>query len=443
VYEASPYTPPTIPFNIATVASHVALNWTSVILDKLEVLSHSSLSDQIAPFLGDLSTTSLTTLFATVLALLFVVARSLMHRSSFSYPYANGGRSPYQSYTLPPNRDQLPDLVNYIDEDYTLLSPSSNRRAQAPPLLEDENEPDRIHITYRGDTWKLDFPPFSIAEEKVPVRFVRERVATSLGVDPGRVRLIYKDRELKRDETPLRQYGCKQNSEIAVVVQSDPREYESRRNQHSGSDSDSIVSANRTKKEDDRNLTRSGSSYRRRDGDGRHATSNGYLHPSHHSTPTSGNTPPRQPSPARMTGTSPATSVPQRQPSPTTAPTARRPSPRPSPTSSPRTGTPAIVPPADQSTPLGKIQGLRYEFHTEWIPKLEAFIRSPPTDRESRDKEYRRLNEIVYRRVFDAGDAIEPEGPDKDEMRTLRKTLYAEAHDITKDLDKFKPRDGK
>lgn len=82
---------------------------------------------------------------------------------------------------------------------------------------------------------------------------------------------------------------------------------------------------------------------------------------------------------------------------------------------------------------------MRYEFHTEWAPLLHRFIRNPPPDKDDRNKEYRRLNEIVYKKVFEQGDAIEPEGPDKEEIRATRKQLYNEAQSVLKELDKFKP----
>lgn len=84
---------------------------------------------------------------------------------------------------------------------------------------------------------------------------------------------------------------------------------------------------------------------------------------------------------------------------------------------------------------------MRYEFHTEWAPLLHKFIRAPPPDKEDRDKEYRRLNEIVYKKVFEQGDAIEPEGSDKEETRATRKQMYNEAQSVLNQLDKFKPRD--
>ena len=82
---------------------------------------------------------------------------------------------------------------------------------------------------------------------------------------------------------------------------------------------------------------------------------------------------------------------------------------------------------------------MRYEFSNEWAPLIRKFIRSPPSDRDERTKEYRRLNEIAYKRVFEPGDAIEPEGPDKDEIKRTRKQLYNEAQEVLRELDRFKP----
>lgn len=82
---------------------------------------------------------------------------------------------------------------------------------------------------------------------------------------------------------------------------------------------------------------------------------------------------------------------------------------------------------------------MRYEFHTEYAPLLHRFIRHPPADKDERAKEYRRLNEIVYKKVFEQGDAIEPEGSDKEEIRATRKQLYNEAQSVLKELDRYKP----
>jgi len=341
-----------------------------------------------------------------------------MYRSSFSQPDRNGGRSPYAAYARDPAGRSVSDLYDYVDEQHNVLSPRDVH--QAPPVFEDDDSPDVVHIKYLGETWKFDYPPFSIAEEKVRVHHVRDRVARKLGLDgqEGRIKLLYKERDMKRNDAPLRKYGCKQNSEINVVVTQESRDYSGRR-ERSGSDSDSHASTAK-RSEDDRRPHRSYSTNRRREEDqipgSGYPSSNGYLHP--HSKP---NTPPRQTSPIRPSQhpqkTSPIVNAPPHQ---STAPA-------------------VPVPRADPTTDLGKLQTMRYEFDKEWAPLIRQFIRSPPSDRDERTKEYRRLNEIAYKRVFEPGDAIEPEGPDKDEIKRTRKKLYNEAQEVLRELDQFKP----
>ncbi|KAK5080827.1 hypothetical protein LTR70_000469 [Exophiala xenobiotica] len=345
-----------------------------------------------------------------------------MYRSSFGQIDRSGGRSPYAAYARDPAGRSVSELYDYVDEQHNVLSPRDVQ--QAPAVFEDDDAPDVVHISFRGEKWKIDFPPFSIAEEKVQVHHVRDRVARKLGMEgkEGRIKLIYKERDMKRNDTPLRKYGCKQNSEINVVVTQESRDYNGRR-ERSGSDSDSHVSTNKRSVEDDRRLNRSYSTNRRREEDQipAYPSSNGYLHP--HSKP---NTPPRQSSPNRPTQQA-------RQSSPTGNSASQ---------SLPQPTAPAVQPPrADPSTDLGKVQAMRYEFHTDLAPLIQRFLRAPPSDKDERVKEYRRLSEIAFKRVFEPGDAIEPDGPDKDEIRLTRKTLYKEAQQILNELDRFKPQE--
>lgn len=459
------------------MASQVASNWTAAVLDKLEALglsnlsTQSSLLEQILPLFDNLSTASITTLLASFLALLFFASRAWMHRSSFGHIYPNGGRSPYAAYAKNNSERSMSDLYDYVDDQHNVLAPAQNR--DQPAVFDDDDAPDVVHVSFRGDSWPIHFPPYSIAEEKVTVKHVRDRVAERLNLrgQTGRVRLIYKDRDMRRNDAPLRKYGCKQNSEISVIVSVESRDYDLRR-YNSGSDSESAPPSRRSV--DEGRVRRSDSVYRRRDDEPPYPT-NGYLHP----LDTSSTNSPRQQSPNRphmQRRESPtAMSRPslERQHSPIRPNTQRRESPsnaprpnihrqqspirpsferqqspiRPSPqrnqspsTNSVRTTAPAVQPPrADPSTTLGKIQTMRYEFHTEWAPLLHRFIRSPPPDKDDRDKEYRRLNEIVYKKVFEQGDAIEPEGSDKEEIRATRKQLYNEAQSVLNQLDKFKP----
>lgn len=413
-----------------------ALNWTGILQKPLESLL-TYLPGQPSPnqtlpllerYLTTLSSnTVLGSFLATVVALLFVAARFFMHRSSFAQPYQNGGRSPYAAYAQTNHNDRsMSDLYDYVDEQHNVLLPPGYASAQ---VFDEDDAPDTIHIRFRGDQWPIDFPPYSIAEEKVLVKHVRDRVALRLGLDgeEDRIKLMYKDKELKWNSEALRKYGCKQNSEIMAILQQEPVNHNRKTDRGKDSESEAYVSSARPSKEEGRR--RSNSTYRRRDpvDDPRsgYPSANGHLHP--HDTPPMGNTPPRQPSPIR-----PTNQRPQRQSSPVSSAPPARPT------------APAVQPPqADPSTDLGKIQQLRYEFHSQWVPLIENFLRSPPSDRDERDKEYRRLNEIAYKKVFEPGDLMQPEGADKVETKATRKKLYNEATGILKDLDKYKPREGK
>ena len=353
-----------------------------------------------------------------------------MHRSSIAQAYQNGGgRSPYAAYAQPTTNDRsFSDLYDYVDEQHNILGGGS----QHAEVFDEEDAPDVVHIYFLGQSWSIQFPPFSIAEEKVLVRHVRDRVAPRLGLEgqEGRVKLLYKDRELKYNDAPLRHYGLKQNSEISVIKVSEPKDYN--RRYHPNSDSDSVASNKRSA--EDLRPNRSNSTYRKRDPQddlrSGYAPANGHLHPSHN-TPPVVQTPPRQPSPIRTT------SVRQpRQPSPTNQRPPRQPSP---------VTAPAVQPPraADPTTALGKLQTMRYEWHDQWQPMIVAFLRAPPSDRDDRDKEYRRLKEIAHQKVYGPGDSIEAEGPDRQEIKDTRKKLYAEVQDVLNDLDRFKPRGDK
>lgn len=320
-----------------------------------------------------------------------------MYADRGSFGRYGGGRSPYAAYA---NRDptghSLSDHIDYLDERYNVIE---------QPTFEDEEAPDTLHLHIRGETYTYEFAPFSIAEEKATVRDLREKVAREYKVDPGCVKLMYKDHELKRNDAPLKKYGCKQNSEISVILMQESRNY----NRRDASDSESYAA------KDDNRRPRSYSTNRPRDarepGQIRttYTATNGYLG----ATPTTSS--PRVSSPARTT----------RAPSPTT------------------TARPKAIqkPTADPSTNLGKIQAIAYEYHTQWEPMIAEFIRNPPQDKDERTKEYRKLGEIAYKKVFDAGDAIELDGPQKEDIRATRKQLYAEVHADLKDLDRFKPKE--
>ena len=104
-----------------------------------------------------------------------------------------------------------------------------------------------------------------------------------------------------------------------------------------------------------------------------------------------------------------------------------------------RTGRPTAYRNADSGGDLSKIQALQLYFKVTLYPVIRRFIESPPVNADERGKEYRQLSETVHQKIFEAGDAIEPVGPNADETRRMRKHLYNETHEILKELDRFKP----
>ncbi|KAK5095923.1 Cyclin-dependent kinase catalytic subunit [Exophiala xenobiotica] len=103
------------------------------------------------------------------------------------------------------------------------------------------------------------------------------------------------------------------------------------------------------------------------------------------------------------------------------------------------TGRPTAYRNADSGRDLSKIQALQLYFKITLYPVIRRFIESPPVNADERVKEYRQLSETVHQKIFEAGDAIEPVGPNADETRRMRKHLYNETHEILKELDRFKP----
>ena len=92
---------------------------------------------------------------------------------------------------------------------------------------------------------------------------------------------------------------------------------------------------------------------------------------------------------------------------------------------------------ADPSTDLGKIQALRHEFHTGLGSQIQNFIQAPPTDKDERNKKFRRLHDMVSQKVFEPGDAIKPEGWNKEEVERVKRCLYREAEQASQQLYRF------
>lgn len=339
-----------------------------------------------------------------------------------SYSTYGGGRnggSPYTSNIVDPSARNLSGHFEYIDADHGILKDPP--RHSAPNLhngQDDPNAPDVILVRYMASQIPVEFPPYSISEEKAYVSQLREAVARALQTDPRRIRLIYKKHDLKHDSWPLRKYHMKQNSEVSAIITESVVDYGDR-DSHSSSGEESAQSS-----QNPRRRPRALSSVRHRSDDQytpqKPATSSGFLSPTGHVP--SGNPSDRQyrnnlrpesderanrGEPSRTRGTSPR------------------------PTSS-TTSAPSSRVAADPNTPLGKLQALSDTLHEKWLPLCRKFISNPPSDPQDRIKEHRKLSESVMSHVLLKADAVDVNNP---EERAFRKSLINEANDIGKQLD--------
>jgi hypothetical protein len=193
------------------------------LIQRVSTADLQSLTHTLQDSLSDYSTASLTTAAATLLTLLFLLARYLMsYRNSFSSLYGSGRASPYTS-TIGQDGRSFSDLYEYVGPGDVDPRGGYSRSSQAviPELqhpVADHEAPDVIHVRYMASIFSVDFPAYSISESTVTAGDLRRKVAHRLGQDHRRVRLVYKDTDLEKDRHSIKHYGCKQNSEVSVVL---------------------------------------------------------------------------------------------------------------------------------------------------------------------------------------------------------------------------------
>lgn len=369
--------------------------------------------------LTDYSTASYTTLAVVLLSLLFFVCRFLMSSYGGYYAYGGGrnGGSPYTSHIVDPYARNLSSQFEYIDADHDIL-----HDAHRPTMTkahnntyDDPEAPDLILVRYMASLIPVEFPAYSISEEKAYVGQLREAVARALSTDPRRVRLVYKKRDLKHDSWPLRKYNMKQNSEVAAIKTEGVLDY-SDRDSPSSSDQESVASQN------PRRRPRALSSVRDRSSEQlptqKSPISSNFLSPNGHIP--SGSASERQSRGSLRPDVDDRTY--RREPLRT-----RGSSPRPS-----STPAPSARVSADPSTPLGKLQALSNTFQDQWLPLCQKFISNPPSNSQDREKEHRKLSESIMLHIMLKADAIDVDNP---EARAFRKGLINETNDIMKRLD--------
>lgn len=419
------------------MASSSLQTWSSDLHQNLyslaqPVLRHlpADLHENINFLLTEYSSASYTTLAVLLLSVIYLIARYLM--SSYgSYVTYGGGRSsggsPYTSNVVDPYRSNLSHHFEYIDADHGMLQEphrhSVSRLHDSQPS-EDPEDPDVVLVRYMASIIPVEFPPYSISEEKAFVGQLRDAVARSLQTDPRRIRLVYKRRDLKHDAWPLRKYNMKQNSEVAAIKTEGILDY-SDRDSHSSSGED-------IPEQNPRRRPRAPSSVRHRSDDNLprqtpSASSSNFLSPNGHI--------PSATASERQSRTSlkpePDDRPVRRDPSRNRAPSPRPQPSHPSPSTTP---APASVPrAADPNSPLGKLQTLSDTFHEHWLPLCRKFISNPPSHAQERQKEHRRLSESVMTHIILKADAIEV--MDSMDARTFRRALVNEVNETMKKID--------
>jgi len=370
--------------------------------------------ESIARFLSTAESTALiTVLIPPLLLLLFM---------------SGWGRRFWPSGRYSPFADPGPGPPTVTDDDYHYLGPDDivdppGRRNDSygfphthHPSSTDPLAPDILILKHRGNTYPLHFPAFAIAEGQLSVHELRRLAAKETKCeDPRRIKLLYKGRVLKDDTRACKDEGLKQNSELMCVVSEGPVISGSRsemESSESASEADErgvenggpIVEVDGTIRQEPRKRKghRGG---RRRKGRGDDSGTN-------------------TPQPRDSGFLAPSSADP--------GPRARSRSPsRPVPTQNlPSQPAQASRPQSAAATQLDQLERL---FHSEFVPKCVSFTSHPPSDRKTRDFEYKKLSETILAQIILKLDAVETAGDES--LRARRKELVRETQKVLSGLD--------
>ena len=458
--------------NLLTVASSNLPPWASRIVERTSSLLNcqpqpDTISEKLLYLLTEYSTVSYTTVAALLLSVIFLLYRySMGDRRSFAH--YDGRGSPFLSNLAESAPRNLSGHFEYIGADDDLYR--QHRPTAEPEHYEiddqDPNAPDRIHIRFQARAFMLDFPAYSINEERTIVEDLRRKAADILRVEPRMVRLVYKGRELKLNRVPLKKYRMKQNSEVTALITDRPVDYYGHDPQSdSGSDSGSARDRNaNARRQQQQQRPRAHSSVRYRSDEQvplARANGNGYLAPNGHIPPTTerrhreslrpSDRPDHRPTeyreslrpsdrPERHESLRPSDRTERHETlRPDMDPRGRERAPSRSRGASKSRGVspapPATnnLPRADPNSPLGKVQALASTFHTQWLPQTTRFIISPPSDPAVRQKEHLKLSEMILAQIVLKADGIDVEG--NSDARAVRRNLVLEANSVMKQLD--------
>lgn len=301
---------------------------------------------------------------------------------SWTSRFGNLGRfSPFTR--SPPQGNTVSDAdFSYITTE-DLKRHQQQNNAHAPPTPEElgpARDTDALVLRNKGQSYVVHFPAYSIAKSELSIGQVRDAAGKKMGASPGRIKLLFKGKNLKDDSRTCRQEGLRDHEQILCTV----GDIGSASGSEDDDDDDEVDGIDSAADPDSAKRRRNRNKNKKRRAKAK----------------VSGST---TPSDSANLGAPPAQ-------------TSRAPSPK----------------PPQPQTPLEKIAALRAVLQ-DYDSQVRTFVRTPPAEPAKREFEHKRLGEMILTQVMLKTDAIETEGdPD---ARSKRKELVRETQVVLKELD--------
>ncbi len=322
------------------------------------------------------------------------------------------GVSPYASQS-----DDL-GIPQITDEDYSYITSEDLEQSTPrsyepdkrlpPPPIDDEEDDDVLMIKCRGATYPVVFPAYSIGDGKVFVQDVRNRVALIMKLNDRRKRrtkMLYKGRQLKTQDKPIRDYGVKNNSELLLIIpeaKMSDEEDEDGASSVSDSGEEAVVADAREERKTRKNnnkKSKGGKKKKKKKDQGSQRTDSSYLNV------------PDQDRDGSADGEAPSVD---------------------------RSRHPSRIPsPAVPVTALEKLDAISEHFESQLLPECREFIAKPPTDPKKCVDDHRKLSETVLQHVLLKLDEVETGGDQ--EIRARRRELVNRVQEILKRVDEKLP----